>query len=386
MPCNSKPSAVYDTMNNFLAEDEILTRRCFELAKKAQGRTSPNPLVGCVIARHGEVLVEAWHERAKTPHAEALAIAKLRPCENVKDMTLYGNLEPCCHTNKHTPPCLPLVLQTGIKRVVISNLDPNPQVAGKSIKLLRSHGIEVVVGVLEEEGRELNKTYFKWMSSGLPYVHLKWAQTLDGRMASHTGNSQWISNEKGRTEAHFLRFVYDAVLVGRKTVDADNPSLNVRMVKGVEKMPWRIVVGLPRQASTAKVFCDGHQHKTLLAIPQNVEVPKCILDKNVPIWRCLSTKAGKISMPALLEELGRRKITSVLVEGGSTIHTTFFEEGLWDEYTGYIAPCLMGNGPGPFKSSLRNSVNQALALPNPRFRTLDDQVVIEGRRAFCLPD
>ena len=373
-------------MSNFLAEDEILMRRCFDLAKNAQGWASPNPLVGCVIARKGEVLAEAWHERAKTPHAEALAISKLNKCENAEGTTLYCNLEPCCHTDKHTPPCLPLILQTGIKRVVISNLDPNPKVAGRSIKLLQNHGVEVAVGILEEEGRELNKTYFKWMSSGLPYVHLKWAQTLDGRMASQTGNSQWISNEKGRSEAHFLRFLYDAVLVGRKTVDADNPSLSVRMVKGVEKMPWRIVVGLPRRALTAKVFCDGHQHKTLLAVPKGTQIPKAIVDKNVPIWECPSTKEEKVSMPALLKELGGRKITSVLVEGGSTIHTTFFEEGLWDEYTGYIAPRLMGNGPGPFESCLRNSVDQALTLPNPHFRTLDDQVVIEGRRAFCLPD
>ncbi len=373
-------------MGNFpaenLKEDEKMMHRCFKLARKAQGQVSPNPLVGCAITRRGEILAEAWHQRAGGLHAEALAIEKLSgEHKNAQGPgpTLYCNLEPCCHTRKRTPPCLPLIIQTGIRRVVIANRDPNPQVSGKSIESLKSHGIEVTTGVLEDEGQNLNKAYFKWVASGLPYVHLKWAQTLDGRLSSRTGDSKWISGQEARTEAHFLRFCYDAVLVGRGTVDADDPSLTVRLVKGANKVPWRIVVGLPKRFS-AKVFSDEHRHKTLLAIPRQTAVPNAITDAGIAVWEGPLTKRGKLSMPALLRELGQRQITSVLVEGGSAIHTTFLEDNLWDEYSGYISPCLMGNGRSAFESPDRDSIARALSLPHSKFRAIGDQIVVEGRR------
>ncbi len=372
-------------MSNKVSKDERFIKRCFELAGNGLGHVSPNPLVGCVLVKGEKIIGEGWHRKAGESHAEVEAI--LHSKESVRGATLYCNLEPCCHTDKETPPCANLIIRKGIKRVVISNLDPNPQVSGKGVEMLINHDLEVVVGVLKNEGESLNKVFFKWITTGFPYIHLKWAQTLDGRLASCTGDSRWISTERARVEIHRLRLNYDAILVGKNTVNVDNPSLSVRM--GVEsngKTPWRIVVGTPEKLNwEAKVFNDEASHKTILAIPKGSYLPKKAVDKSIQIWENSPMQCGKVNIQSLLKELGKRKITSLLVEGGPVIHTTFLEENLWDEYTGYITPRLMGNGPSLFESSSRNLINNSLILPKPQFRFLENQVVIEGRKS-CLQD
>ena len=195
--------------------DEKYMRECFQLAKKALGKTSPNPLVGCVIVKDQKVIARGYHKKSGLPHAEIEALNSSK--EPIAGSTLYCNLEPCCHTNKKTPPCAQRLVQEKPSRVVIANLDPNPEVAGKGVKLLRENGIEVLTGVLEEQGELLNEVFFTAMRKQRPFIHLKWAQGLDGRTALPNGSSKWITGEKARLRVHKERELYDAIVIGKKT-------------------------------------------------------------------------------------------------------------------------------------------------------------------------
>ena len=217
--------------------DEYYMRKALALARKGLGSTSPNPMVGAVIVKKGEIIGKGYHRRFGSPHAEIEAIKDAEG--SINGATLYVTLEPCCHTGKKTPPCLDTLLKYDLKRVVIGTIDPNPQVSGRSVKALREKGIETEVGVLEEECRKLNETYFKHIQTGMPFVTLKFAQTLDGRIATLTGDSKWISSQKSLQWAHRLRSQHDAVMVGVGTVLKDDPQLTVRLAKG--RNPVRVV-------------------------------------------------------------------------------------------------------------------------------------------------
>src|SRR5512143_342746 len=218
--------------------DEKYMRMALRLAARAKGRTSPNPMVGAVVVKNGKVVATGYHHRAGEPHAEAIALRKAG--RQAKGATLYVTLEPCSHTDKRTPPCTPLVMQSGVKRVVIGMIDPNPRVSGGGVKTLGKAGLEVVTGVLETGAKKLNEAFIKHISSGMPFVTLKIAQTLDGKVATATGESKWITGELARQEGHRLRDTNDAILVGINTVLKDNPSLTARVPGGRD--PLRVIV------------------------------------------------------------------------------------------------------------------------------------------------
>ncbi|MEX0798323.1 MAG: bifunctional diaminohydroxyphosphoribosylaminopyrimidine deaminase/5-amino-6-(5-phosphoribosylamino)uracil reductase RibD, partial [Bacteriovoracaceae bacterium] len=247
--------------------DENFMKMCFDLAKNAWGRVSPNPYVGAVLVKDGRIIGKGFHKGPGHAHAEIDAINNAE--ESVEGATLYCNLEPCCHLNKRTPPCAQRLAQEKIKKVVVSNLDPNPQVAGKGLRILKEAGIEVATGELEEEGKELNEVFFKFIQTGAPFIHLKWAQTLDGKIATSDGNSKWISSIQARRQVHWERLGHDAIMVGARTLKNDNPSLTIRENDKVIKALKRIVVASKDDfPPDLKFFSDEHKDQSLLLLPK----------------------------------------------------------------------------------------------------------------------
>ncbi len=311
------------------------------LAGRARGKTSPNPLVGAVLARNGRKIATGYHLRAGDPHAEVVALTKAG--SDAKGSTLYVNLEPCCHYGK-TPPCADLIVKTAIKRVVVGTVDPNPLVAGKGIALLRQAGIEVDVGVLEDRCKQLNEVYLKFITTGIPFVTLKLAQTLDGKIAAKSGDSKWITGEKARRFAHKLRAQTDVVLVGRGTVQKDDPELTVRGVKPARKdRPIRVILDSGLQISpSAKVISSGSCETivaTTEAAPRARE--KVLQNRGASIIRTRSHE-GRVDIGELLKILGERGLTSVLVEGGAEVAWEFASRRLFDRAVLMIAPKILG--------------------------------------------
>ncbi len=322
-------------------------QRCFELARKGYGKVSPNPLVGAVIVKNSEIISEGYHEYFGGLHAEANAIKNSD--EDLAGATIYCNLEPCCHTNKKTPPCTPAIISAGIKKVVISNVDPNPMVAGKGINQLHDAGIEVITGVLEEEGAELNKFFFKSVTQNRPYITLKIAQSLDGYISESADKQTWLTNKDSKKEVHKLRNIYDAVLIGANTANIDNPSLTVRECEG--RNPIRIILDGKLSVNPDKSIFNDNVAKTIIittsAAPQNkIEQFKT---QNVIIEYAENCKDGIIDPNALINVLNRYKINSLLVEGGAGIFTWFADKKLFDEIIVFIAPKILGNGIKAFK-------------------------------------
>lgn len=315
--------------------DIIHMRRCFELAKQGRYSASPNPMVGCVIVRAGQVLAEGYHRKKGEAHAERDALSKL---ENAAGATLYCNLEPCCHTNKTTPPCVPLIIEKKIARVVISNVDCNPLVSGKGLELLRKAGIEVVTGVLEEEGLELNHQFFFAMKNSRPYITLKFAQTLDGKMATLSGDSKWITSEKSRKRAHKLRVENDAILIGARTLNLDDPKLTPRFgYETHQKTPYRIVLGNPDKMNRdSNLFNDEFMHKTIvLSTNKSAQFDAKIRRLEV---------GSKIDWHQVWSQLHELEIRSILVEGGPQILSSIIEQDAFDSVEVFIAPRILGDG------------------------------------------
>jgi diaminohydroxyphosphoribosylaminopyrimidine deaminase/5-amino-6-(5-phosphoribosylamino)uracil reductase len=329
-------------MNRETLDDNHFMREAIHLARKGIGKTSPNPIVGAVIVRNGEIIGRGYHKKYGDWHAEINAIKDTNG--NVKGTTLYITLEPCCHYGK-TPPCVETLIKERIGRVVVGTLDPNPRVNGKGIKTLRSKGIKVDVGILEDECRELNEHYFKFIKSGIPYVTVKYAQTLDGRIATKTGNSQWISSEALRAYVHRLRAVNDCIMVGVGTVIADDPQLTVRYVKG--RNPLRVIVDsklrIPLKSSVLK---GNNSHLTTIATTSKAPSRKVTAVKNLgaEVLVVKKDKNGRVSLRDLLRELGKKGIASVMVEGGSDIITSLLKANLVDKMIILTAPKIMGKG------------------------------------------
>jgi diaminohydroxyphosphoribosylaminopyrimidine deaminase / 5-amino-6-(5-phosphoribosylamino)uracil reductase len=309
------------------------------LARKGLGRTSPNPMVGAVVVRKGIVIGQGFHQKAGRPHAEPMAIAQAG--KKAKGAALYVNLEPCNHFGR-TPPCTRSILESGIKKVVFGMSDPNPRVKGGGADYLRSRGIEVVQGVLEEDCRRLNEVYIKWITTGLPFVILKAAVSLDGRIATRTGDSKWISNEHSRVLVHRIRNQVDGVLVGIGTIIKDDPLLTVRLSKGKIKDPLRIVLD-PRLSISPKARILTIPPKTLVVIGARASIQKKQeLEKRGVEILPLPDRDGQISIKELLSHLGRSGITSLLVEGGAEVYGSFLSESQIDKLIVFIAPCLIG--------------------------------------------
>ncbi|MFZ5516545.1 MAG: bifunctional diaminohydroxyphosphoribosylaminopyrimidine deaminase/5-amino-6-(5-phosphoribosylamino)uracil reductase RibD [Candidatus Zhuqueibacterota bacterium] len=323
-----------------MTEKQIL-KKVLQLARKGRGRVSPNPMVGSIIIKDGEIVGQGYHRCFGKDHAEVEALKDAG--ERAKGATLYVNLEPCCHHGK-TPPCTDAIIRAGIKKVVVGMVDPNPLVNQGGIKILRSHGIDVVTGVEEQACLNLNRAFVKYIQTGLPCVTVKFAQTIDGRIATKTGHSQWISSFKSRVEAHRIRSENDAIIVGIHTVKADDPQLTVRHVRGVN--PFRIVLDSHLKIPlTSKLLTDEFVSKTIIAtIETESPVIDALKQRGAHVWPIQSDSQGRISLPHLLQKIGQARMSSVMVEGGAQVVTSFLKGKLADRIIIAVAPKILGSG------------------------------------------
>ncbi len=338
-----------------IKSDEFYIKQCFALAKKGIGNVSPNPLVGCVIVKKGKIVSKGYHKKFGQAHAEANAIVNAK--QNLSGSTLYCNLEPCCHTNKKTAPCVPAIIAAGIKRVVISNVDPNPNVAGKGIEQLREAGIEVAVDICKEEGEELNKFFFKAMKKKSSYITLKIAQSLDGKITYKKGKQTWLTGEESQKFVHTQRALYDAVLVGAGTINIDNPQLNVRAVNG--RNPQVIILdGKLSVNPNSKIFHQKNRMGIWVFTSKNSSKLKMdrLLALGVKVIQLKADKNAHIKVKEICKTLFQQNINSIFVEGGREVFSQFLEENLFDELILLKSPKILGTGLDAF------SVNRKIEL------------------------
>lgn len=355
--------------------DEQFMQEALRIARNAEGRTSPNPLVGAVVVREGKIVAEGWHRLAGTPHAEIHALNMAG--ELSRGATLYVTLEPCSHFGR-TPPCAKAIVAAGIKRVVAAMTDPNPQVAGRGFEILRAAGIQVDVGILEDEARRLNEVFLKWVTRKLPFVTLKFACSLDGKIATVAGESQWISGIESRKFTHHLRDINDAILVGVGTVLADNPTLTTRLIVG--KNPVRVIVDSnARTPLDAKVVTDKSA-RTIIATTSNAPPEKISALKNCGVDIITAGDSERVDLEILMRELANRELTSVLVEGGGTIHFSMLAAGLVDKIFAFVAPKIIGgvNALTAVEGAGFEKLSDAALLKNLSTERLGDDVLIEG--------
>ncbi len=358
-------------------QDEDFMREAIHIARFAAGRTSPNPLVGAVIVRNGKIIAEGWHRKAGTPHAE---IHALRMAGSLAEgATLYVTLEPCSHYGR-TGPCAVAVAKSGIKRVVIGMQDPNPKVSGRGIQILQEAGIEVKCGVLEEEVRKLNEVFLHWITTGRPFVIMKTAMTLDGKIATTQGESKWITNESSRYRTHELRDRYDAILVGIGTVLKDDPHLTARLHGRKGKNPIRVILD-----SKARIPLDAHvlndgEAPTMIAVT-DVAPPQrlaAIQEKGAEIIQ--AGTGDYINLQQLMKILGEREIASLLVEGGGCVNFSFLQAGLVNKVMAFIAPELLGGKDAltPVEGEGFERLSQAVRLTDVQVEQLDGDLLVEG--------
>ncbi len=358
--------------------------QALRLAAKGLGQTSPNPMVGSLVVKNGRIVGRGYHQGPGQPHAEILALKQAG--SRAKGATLYVTLEPCCHLLKRTPPCVPAVIQSGVKEVVVAMTDPNPMVKGRGVASLRRAGIVVTTGIAGEEALQLNRDYLHWVRTGRPYVILKAGMTLDGKVATAKGESRWITGPLARRELHRLRGQVDAVLVGVGTVLKDNPSLTARLsdrpVKLAPKQPLRVVLDSQlRTKPTARVCATQDLAKTLIATTSRAATSRRRLLELAGVEVVsLSAKNGQVPLRALMALLGKRGITSVLIEGGSTVNAAALRAKLVNHVLLYLAPTLMGGQDAKAMIGGRSPkrLAQALALHHVTVRRIGDDVVVEG--------
>ena len=330
-----------EVLNMVRQEDIEYMRRAIELAERGVGFTNPNPMVGAVIVKGGKVIGEGWHERCGEWHAERNAFKNCTV--SAEGATMYVTLEPCCHYGK-TPPCTEAIIEHGIARVVIGMEDPNPLVAGKGIAFLREAGIEVVCGIEEEALREQNRVFLKYISTRLPWVALKAAMTLDGKIATRTGDSKWITGAEARAYVHELRHRFMAILVGIGTAVADDPLLNCRIEGRGVRQPIRVVVDSNARLSLeSQLVQTAEEYRTIVAYTRFApeERVKALREAGVEMLLC-EEKEGLVDVRNLLELLGQFGIDSILLEGGGNLNYTFLSEGLVDELYAFVAPKIVG--------------------------------------------
>ena len=353
--------------------DSEFIQKTLKLAKRGYGHVSPNPMVGAIIVKNRRIIGQAYHERFGGEHAEPLAIKNTT--ESVAGATLYVNLEPCSHQGKQ-PPCANRIVAAGISRVVIGTADPNPQVNGDGIKFLIEHGIEVTVEVAEQKCQHLNRAFFRYVTTGLPWVTLKIAQTIDGRIAAADQGSKWISGEKSRKYAHKLRAGHDAIIAGIGTVLSDDPQLNVRMSEG--KDPRRVVLDSKlRIPLEAKVLTDHLTKHTVVATTAAAPTDKIerIQATGAKVW-VLPTDNGSVDLAALCEKLGTKGVASVLVEGGSAVFSAFMRQGLVDELAVFVAPKILGAGLFAIQDLGIESLGKSIKLRRIRSKKMGEDVLL----------
>lgn len=339
-----------------MMSNEAFIRRTFELARLGSGTTWPNPLVGAVIVKDGRVIAEGFHRKKGEAHAELDAINNAQ--ESLEGSTIYVNLEPCCHTNKTTPPCAQRLIKEKFKKVVICNLDPHPEVNGKGVALLRENGIEVEFGILEAEGEKLNEVFFTVQRKKRPFIHFKSAVTLDGKTAMRNGESQWITGEIARAEVHKMRSEHQAVLVGGETVRKDNPKLTVRLPDYKGDQPWRIVLtksGLI--PGNSHLLTDEWKHKTLVYS----------------------------DLHEAMKDLYQRNIINIMLEAGPNLATLFLRHNLIDRVTLFQNPSFIGYGRDLFNDLELKGLATRPKLVEVESRWIGQDHIITGK-LLCSQD
>ena len=347
------------------SSDYIL--KTFELAKLGKGATWPNPLVGAVVVKDGRIIGEGYHHQQGLDHAEVDAIKNCS--ESPAGATIYVNLEPCCHTNKQTPPCAQRLITEKIKKVVICNLDPNPHVNGNGVELLKKNGLEVEYGILSEEGEKLNEAFFFSQRNKSPFIHLKLATTFDGKISMLNGESQWITGPKSREYVHELRSLHQGVIAGAETIRTDNPKLNVRLPDYKGRQPFRIIFtksgNLPKSLN---ILSDELTNQTLIytMTDSNFDLPP----EN--IIRIDSLKEA-------MSDLFSRKLINLFLEGGSNLATSFIKEGLVNRVSLFMNPSFLGTGKSALGDLGLSNLNERPFLSHTESRWIDGDLFITGR-------
>lgn len=361
--------------------DSEYMRLALQLAEKGCGWTAPNPMVGAVIVKEGRLIGQGWHEKYGGLHAERNALASCT--ESPQGADLYVTLEPCCHHGKQ-PPCVDAVLEAGIRRVVIGSADPNPLVSGKGVQILREHGVEVIENVLREECDRLNQVFFSYIQTGQPYVVMKYAMTMDGKIATYTGESKWITGEEARNHVQQQRHRYMAIMAGVGTVLADDPLLTCRIAGG--KNPIRIIcdtglktplhmqiVATAKQVPTIFAACPGHYQEEKRAALEEAGCRVLLVDES----------NGHVDLRCLMEQLGKEQIDSILLEGGGTLHWAALESGIVRKVQAYLAPKLFGGSEAktPVEGGGIAAVADAALLKNSIILRLGEDFLIESEVA-----
>ena len=359
--------------------------RALTLAEKARGRTSPNPLVGAVLIKNGKIIAEGFHEKAGKDHAEIVALKKAKG--NAKGATLYVTLEPCCHHGK-TPPCADAIIAAGVAKVVVATQDPNPLVAGKGIARLKKAGIPVMIGLLQKESQQLNEGWNKFITQKLPFVTLKAACSLDGKIAAEDGTSKWISNDLSRQKVHEMRAASDAVLVGVNTVLKDDPRLNVRLKKkdGV-RHPLRVIVDTHLDTPPGAAVLHSFGGKVIIATASdNSRRAKALEEEGATVLR-LPEKNKRVNLRELMAELGKRDVVNLMMEGGSELYSSALNEGIVDKLALFFAPILLGGGSYPvfggagvksIASAIKISGMTVTPIGGDRLSKINGNFLIEG--------
>lgn len=365
------------------AFDRQMMRRALSLARRGAGRTAPNPAVGCVIVKGGVIVGEGWHRKAGTPHAEIHALRQAG--EKAQGADVFVTLEPCSHHGR-TPPCADALIEAGVAQVVAGMVDPNPLVSGRGLIRLSNAGIRVESGVLEEECRRLNESFVKHVTTGRPFVILKSAMTLDGKIATSNGDSKWITDDISRAYVHKLRGMVDAVMVGSGTAVADDPLLTCRVGRG--KNPVRIIVDSTlRVPLHAQVVIDRTAHTIVATTPAADETKAAALRAaGVEILTCRGNVRG-IDLSDMLALLGERGIQSILLEGGGTLAGEVLRRRLIDKFLFFYAPKLVGGtGKGPFAGEGVEKIAEAVQLDRVTVRRFGTDILVEGYpEGTCLP-
>lgn len=353
--------------------------RALELASMARGRTSPNPMVGAAVYKKEKIVGEGYHSRAGEKHAEVKALEMAGG--EARGADLYVNLEPCSHFGR-TPPCSQAIINAGIRRVFTAMIDPNPKVAGKGLKRLRQAGITVQLGLMEKEARRLNEIYLKYITSSLPFVLIKCGMTLDGKTATNTRESRWITSESARERVHQLRNEVDAVMVGIGTVLADDPELTTRLPGQKGKNPTRVIIdGLLRIPAKSKVLSHQKRSRTILVTTSHApeERVRSLRELGAEVL-IMGGDGRRVDMSQLMTELGKKGLTSLMIEGGSEIAASALAAGIVDKVIFFIAPKIIGGREAPTAVGGEgiSSLNEAFQLQEVNFVPLGDNLMVEG--------
>lgn len=365
----------------FMQKKEEYMRRALELARKGEGHTSPNPMVGCVVVKDGRIISEGYHEKYGEFHAERNALT--RCTEDTAGADLYVTLEPCCHQGK-TPPCTDIIIEKKIARVFVGSMDSNPLVAGKGVQILRDHGIYVETGILDAECRKLNEVFYHYIATKTPFVVMKYAMTLDGKIACATGDSKWVTGEIARTQVHRMRGRYRGIMVGIGTVLADDPMLNCRVEGGVD--PVRIIcdsnLRIPTESQVVKTASDI---ETIVACSQEAleserKQEKIRRLKEAGIQIIGTEGAHGVNLVELMKKLGGQNIDSILLEGGGTLNASALEDGIVNKVYAYIAGKLIGgmDARSPVEGMGIDRMADAITLQNVEIEKLGDDFCIVG--------